>query len=357
MKKKVLVLDGNKKFFLGGGQKVTLSVMEILSEGYEITLFETEKTDEFFRRAVHLNAQVFRLEENENKCGIKKFIKACQLMKKQDLNADETIIYSASKLSHLYCILFRLAGYRTIMHVHSVNSKSSPLFYLMKFSFFFSDEVIVTSEFVAKFFSLKKFTLLYNYVDIPRSSPAVIKKPFIVAYVGSVENFKGVDVFCKASLQFKNAENIEFAIFGKGSEEQKIARDFPHIKMYGFIDNVQDILSEKVSLLVLPTKIPEAFGLVLAEAVSCNVPVVVSDQGAQKEIASLFQTRGFFKNADANSLSEEINYFLNEDHYRKQQKKLPEWKNYFSKELFKKNLLGLFNTHSYSQTPSRKSGR
>jgi len=56
-----------------------------------------------------------------------------------------------------------------------------------------------------------------------------------------------------------------------------------YISYEGYARDMGDFY-EKLDCFVLPSKVREAFGLVLCEALYCNVPVITSASGAQGEI-------------------------------------------------------------------------
>ena len=62
---------------------------------------------------------------------------------------------------------------------------------------------------------------------------------------------------------------------------------FNHMEMYvknlGFKKDANQFY-RSIDCLVVPSKIQEAFGLVICESMYCNTPVITSKSGAQEEI-------------------------------------------------------------------------
>ena len=56
-----------------------------------------------------------------------------------------------------------------------------------------------------------------------------------------------------------------------------------YVHYEGFQQNMNTFY-ESIDVFVLPSKVKEAFGLVLCEAMYCHIPVITTDSGAQREI-------------------------------------------------------------------------
>lgn len=344
MKKKLVVFDGNSKFFLGGGQVVTLNILELFRDEFKTFLIEVDRTDEFFRLSEKFTSNRIRVE------GFFSIIKIFKYFKEQDINAQNSILYSATKISHLYFILFSMLGFKTIVHIHSVNSKKSILYYLLKFAYLFPGQIIYTSNYVQSFLHLKKGNLVYNSVKKIENLDDANKGKNKIVYVGSVVDFKGVEDFCKVSVFFEDKFNFE--IWGTGELVEKLKGRYPKVKFAGFVPNVISKLNQEAYLLVLPTRIPEAFGLVIAEAFAAGVPVITTNIGAQYELVKLVQSAGFFSVGSVEELKEQIDFYSFPENYNNVKLKLECWENYFSEEVFKDKLFKVFNMHFDTQKNS-----
>jgi glycosyltransferase involved in cell wall biosynthesis len=117
--------------------------------------------------------------------------------------------------------------------------------------------------------------------------------PIRFGYVGRIDPLKGLHILLRAAVLLDNLSSFEIHIFGTvrnpWDEEYKKKtlnefRDKVKIFDHGLIPHEK--LSEafaKFDVLIVPSILPEAFGLVVAEAFSAGKPVIVSNTGALAE--------------------------------------------------------------------------
>lgn len=106
-----------------------------------------------------------------------------------------------------------------------------------------------------------------------------------IGYLGRLEPIKGVHVLLQAVRRLPPGP-WSLSVAGRGSpvytaELRRLAAELP-IAFSGEVD-VPDFLGE-TDVLVVPSLAPETFGMVVVEAFSCGVPVVVSDRGGLPEL-------------------------------------------------------------------------
>lgn len=142
-----------------------------------------------------------------------------------------------------------------------------------------------------------KYHLVYNGVNPSRlhieGSVQKNDVPFTVGYAGRIHRNKGLQELIDAIEWLVRNENqlIRLLIHGNGSaEEMHWLRDYlaekglgSVISYEGFTHNIEEAF-QQYDVLVLPSKVQEAFGLVICEAMYAKVPVVTSTSGAQGEI-------------------------------------------------------------------------
>jgi glycosyltransferase involved in cell wall biosynthesis len=93
-------------------------------------------------------------------------------------------------------------------------------------------------------------------------------------FVGRIEPEKGPREFALAARQ----AGVQACIVGDGSLSAEIRRDFPEIRMITWCDRAE--LSSHVAsarCLVMPSQLPEPFGLVAAEAAQSGIPVLATE--------------------------------------------------------------------------------
>jgi glycosyltransferase involved in cell wall biosynthesis len=118
---------------------------------------------------------------------------------------------------------------------------------------------------------------------------------FIIGYVGRITRDKGLDDFIQALAEIKakrigfhavlvgdvNPRTPDYATELRNAAQLGGVSDRVHF--WGFSQDIAAIMHD-LDVLVLPSTIPETFGMVLCEAMACGKPVVSTTTGAQVEI-------------------------------------------------------------------------
>jgi glycosyltransferase involved in cell wall biosynthesis len=162
-------------------------------------------------------------------------------------------------------------------------------------------------------------------VDFERlsSSPPPATKVYDAIFVGRVTGAKGVDVLLDAWRMVNRLRSEARLLIVGGGEPAEVGKYRRRIEqlglqktvlMEGFVPDgrlVELLRSSKV--FVLPSY-REGFGLSVAEAMACGLPVVVSDIPSLRETFS--GVASFFPPGDVERLSEEILRLLEDDRLR-----------------------------------------
>lgn len=131
--------------------------------------------------------------------------------------------------------------------------------------------------------------------NIVRSKLGFSADAFVIGFVGRVTMEKGLDDLIEAAALLRQAQqNFKLVLVGDVNpktpeyidELQKKAADLgvaDCVHFYGFSNDIYSVMHD-IDVLVLPSIIPETFGLVLCEAMLAGKPVVTTDTGAQVEI-------------------------------------------------------------------------
>lgn len=94
-------------------------------------------------------------------------------------------------------------------------------------------------------------------------------------FIGRVESGKGVNTLCAAA----KIANVPLRVIGDGALLEKLKLAHPEVSFTGWVDqNEIGAHLADVRALVMPSRTPEPFGLVAAEASMSGLPVVVSQQ-------------------------------------------------------------------------------
>jgi glycosyltransferase involved in cell wall biosynthesis len=163
--------------------------------------------------------------------------------------------------------------------------------------------VIAVSEPVAralrsqKIFDVEKIRVVENSVDLARfeAEHDAIDRPLRVGIVGELSEIKGQEEFVRAAaLVVEELDVVEFLIVGDdnsrgGEYRARVVRLVDElgltkrVHMLGRVEDASSIVA-KLDLLVSASR-SEAFGMAMAEALVCGVPVVATaTEGAQSLI-------------------------------------------------------------------------
>ncbi|MEK6776007.1 MAG: glycosyltransferase family 4 protein [bacterium] len=143
-------------------------------------------------------------------------------------------------------------------------------------------------EGVAKY-GAKSFYMPHS-VDTDLFVPASHKTPsdkVRVLYVGKFLRIKGMPLLVNLIKKY-SWQNIEFLVAGGGPYEKEIVRlqneNYP-VRYLGFIRDKKELVSiyQNSDIVILPS-FHENFGIVLIEAMSCQIPVISSDCAGPSEI-------------------------------------------------------------------------
>jgi glycosyltransferase involved in cell wall biosynthesis len=156
--------------------------------------------------------------------------------------------------------------------------------------------VLVPSQFVAE--RLPGTRVLPNWTEEvtvePPAPPGPPLRPVpTVGLLGRLGSDKGADVLADAVLELVERQGREVCLLLAGDTrfvpddqarrvEAAVLRLGSRVEVRPWIDRREFFSS--VDVAVVPSRVEEAFGLTLAEAMSARVPVVVSDAGALPEV-------------------------------------------------------------------------
>ena len=195
--------------------------------------------------------------------------------------------------------------------------------FVVKFVLKYSTRVVIVSNFmrhdVLKL-GAKNPTLIYNCVDTEIFKPIEKNKQSYILSIFKlddyvIENKRGYIYLNAISKVIAIYPNQKFIIIGRFGNEHKrfinFAKDINIDKNITFIDEIPNskILNYiQNSELYVQISDTETFGLTIAEAMSCGIPVLVSKRGAIPEVVG---DSGIFVNHNSiNSVAEQIINFL-----------------------------------------------
>ncbi|MCP5063146.1 MAG: glycosyltransferase family 4 protein [Ignavibacteriae bacterium] len=152
-------------------------------------------------------------------------------------------------------------------------------------SFILGDKIIALTEATKNDLpkSLKKKTTVIPHGTILSTQIKQNRKPTTFGYVGRFVEWKEVRtlVYEFSTLNKKN-KKTKLVLVGTGPLKKKLLDDVKNLyleKSIVFIEPQKDLTNiyKMIDVLVLPSKLLEGFGIVLVEAMSYGIPVIVCD--------------------------------------------------------------------------------
>lgn len=148
-----------------------------------------------------------------------------------------------------------------------------------------SATVVCVSELSARRYralGMRNVVVIENGVPMDSEAPLPAQQrsghPLLIGCVARLSPEKGVDVLLDA---VRPLENVELTIVGSGPDHVAIARQIASMPSHKIrlLQRVDDLKGfyQSLDVLVLPSRDHDPFGLVVAEAMSDGIPVIVSD--------------------------------------------------------------------------------
>lgn len=203
--------------------------------------------------------------------------------------------------------------------------------------------------------------VLHNWVNpvTPvkhRLDPAKLTSEVRIGFLGRPSTAKGVEVLCEAISELRRDSDKEFRLILAGEShfvdaesssnvDRALARLGDSVERTGWIIPAE--FFGQVDVLVCPSIWPESFGLVVAEALSAKVPVVVSDAGAFPEVVGPDHP-WIAKSGDAADLASRIALALEVDEMSLQ-RSFERWERMFSPSAGAHNLENLLMDIRYAR--------
>lgn len=135
--------------------------------------------------------------------------------------------------------------------------------------------------------AVDRISVIPHGINIPQKQPARESNPFVLGFLGRLAYEKGVDLLLEALALLP--ENTRLLIAGDGPERKNLEEQAHRLKVenrvefLGYITNTDEFFS-RISILTVPSRLAESFGLAAIEAMARGIPVVACRIGALPEI-------------------------------------------------------------------------
>lgn len=139
----------------------------------------------------------------------------------------------------------------------------------------------------------------------------------VAIYVGRVSVEKNLQILLSI---FKERKNVVLKVVGDGPFRQEMQEQLPNAEFTGFLKGKELVEAySQADFFVFPSE-TDTFGNVILEAMSCGLPVLVSDKMAPKELIQEGKTG--FVCEDENVFAEKIDLLTKDNRLRKKMSKL-----------------------------------
>jgi glycosyltransferase involved in cell wall biosynthesis len=172
---------------------------------------------------------------------------------------------------------------------------------------------LVKSSLIANGVDEKKIFVNYLGVDLSKFKPAPknISESLIVLQVGGIALAKGVLTLLDAFHRLEGARQLHFAGGGietSGIQEKIKAMSSPLVTFHGSLGFEELLKTYQMADIFVLASVADGFGLVVAQAMACGLPVIVSENVGAKDIV-IDGVNGFIVRAgDSVELANRLQY-------------------------------------------------
>jgi glycosyltransferase involved in cell wall biosynthesis len=351
----IIILEDSSKAGFGGGQKITLDVINSLKNFHNLHVFDTKTNSTFSNELKNINITPKKLYfSNDIKYNISmlfipfflllNFI----LLKKyisNKLYEKKYLVYATTKNGLFLAYLMNIIlGSDFVYHAHLIESnfKKKIVTFLTKNA----SKVICVSKMVSEQFKRNNLIIIPNSIDSIKINPKNInnKNNFIVASISTLNNIKGIEYYLDSHKYLLN-KNIIYHVYGDGPLKDKIIKSSNKTILYmGHANNIKEILISKIDLLIVPSIISESFSMIMIEAFSCGVPVVTTNIGMQNEHIINSRAGQVFEIKSSSSIASTIDNILNnEKKYFTYSINAIKYSKLFDKSIFNQSIINVFD--------------
>ena len=363
--KTILVLEDSSRVNFGGGQKITLIVANILKDYFNLRFVDYSASTRYaetvmkqygnnsFINIGHINVNGQKslwLWIKMTLATLFFVLSDAQKVLKQ-LNKGDCISYSTNKRTLMFAVFLKwIYGIPFVHHAHLVEKKNGMYFVFARWLFQKAKTVLCVSNTVRESIKTDNCRLLFN-PSLNKLGFKGFKKTnnFIVAYVGSLIPIKGVDCYIDAAKRC--LDSIEFRVYGEGPLLKELDhRAKGRVKFLGFDANIIDKYYTDIDIIVVPTLIEEALSLVVVDAKSVGIPVVVTSPGGQAEIVEDGINGYHVPVNNPQAIVDSIGRLTSDlGNYNKMARASFESFSKFSYDKFKVNILKVFETNEFDK--------
>lgn len=184
--------------------------------------------------------------------------------------------------------------------------------------------------------------VISNPIDVPKQKPVKVAENQKIVYIGRLSKEKGCELFTKAIRQ----NNFQGVMVGDGPLLETLKTNNPNIQFTGWLSpaNVREIL-QTARALVFPSLLYEVQPLIVFEAISLGIPVIVANTTFARDFVIDEITGLWFQSDCLSDLLKKIDLLKDDDFVKKLG--IAAYNNYWQKPLlpdkYIRNLINMFN--------------
>tara|TARA_B100000795_G_scaffold270015_1_gene261886 strand:- start:3021 stop:4130 length:1110 start_codon:yes stop_codon:yes gene_type:complete len=301
LNKNLSVLFVDNEEHLGGGQIIGLSVIKILSEsefmigllGPRSAKIVSESKRYVTRSNIHALDRLELTSAEKSfkdvliafKHGVSNCLKIGQAFFKYDL-----IYINSIKLLPISLPILFLLRKNFIVHVHLLYGDTVLRFIALGCRSSRCQAIVCCSELVhsgvKKFVKDKKLITIRNSLNHDLSDVKFknrFERPLKIGFIGDISFLKGADIVFKLAAEFPL---LEFCLIGRETFEFDANQGNVDV-----VNNSTDVWSlvnaQNINVVIVPSRIPESFGLVAVESCAMSCITIVSSAGYLNSIGQL----------------------------------------------------------------------
>jgi len=209
-------------------------------------------------------------------------------------------------------------------HFHFVRNKLNKFFAELQGKLIFSNSYLISltnqENKILRSFGAKKVKTIPNPIDTSFFKPGNTRKEDLILYVGRFADWK-LGIFPEVAKKILKKYSIKIAFIGFGNHPkiEALQREFPEKLIVKKEVPPKELVQwyQKAKILVLPSEY-EAFGMVAAEALSTETPVIASRVGGIEEVVQDNETGLLFNHQNPKELEEKILLLLKNKQMREE---------------------------------------
>lgn len=206
--------------------------------------------------------------------------------------------------------LCTIHGYLEIRSIASRITKLTLTFTVPKINHYICVSKALMNYFSSEFnVALSQITVVPNGIRLIECNIIRPSKPTIIGACGRLVDIKGYDILIKAFNKVREKNNVQLHLIGDGPNLKKLKKlAKKDVYFHGFKKNALEYMGF-FHVFVQPSLL-EGCGISVLEAMSLNLPVVVSDAGGLPELVIDKEDGLICKKGDVHDLEEKLEMII-----------------------------------------------